>query len=1493
MGEKTSMLPPKPRHDGRAEPNDDMATSLAGLWGLLRPHLRRIIVVLVLLMTLTGVNMVMPLLWTLLVDGVLIGKVISLVWLVIFGYLGCYVARNLLYFWGKSSSVHVGEHVAFALRRQLFDRFQQMNLQFYKKHNPAEISTRVMNDSFVVQSFIQDDLPRLLQSLLLFLGLVAALYAMNWRLALVATAVLPIHLVAASHFKGPIKLASREVREHLAHAHSNLIEKLLGAEVVKGFTAEQRESEAFAQTIDSSRRSEIRSRQFHVRQKVVGDLLVGAGTAALIGAGALHVVYGTMTPGLFIAFFGYVMMLYPNVLELMSGFAKLARTTASIDRVMEVLDVEQVDRGTARPLSSGRRGNVEFRSVSFGYDEGSMVLKEVNLSIRAGQVCAIVGPSGSGKSTLVKLVPKFLDATDGSVLVDGVDVQELDVHALREGIGMAFQGPFLFESSILENLRYAHPDATILQVIEAAQRAGAHSFIQKLPSGYDTRIGEHGTSLSRGEMQRLCLSRAMLKNPSLLILDEATVSIDTASQEQIIPAILEFMAGKTTLMITPDPELLKHADTLVELVDGQVVYEGPIEESNLYPQAAERKTMSDVAQSAASDVVGFQSGPWGVAKLLILAASVGVLGGAATSLGAADPQSPAPPVATSAAAPIGDFSWSPPGGARFVPVPGLNRTEIDELADVVLIRAQTQLGYVLASDVQTALLGVLPAGVVARPVLVRGSDEGVRLLRVGYKTFRSQPPHIYIDGRRFSPAAAANDDLTDVEQLVADARSALEQHNQELDVKDLAFGTVALSYIEADRCLGILKGLGYQCLEYTFAGDGVGKAKILEPNRPIDPSDLPAIMLIPGSNNIDLVGGTGATPGGPFGMSMTASVPRELPYLTSAAPIMELMVLYHPARPEQFSKVLDRIRRTIDLPARQIFIEAMVLEISEAGLEQLGVRWELQTPFTHEPDLKTIEDLVVGRLPTFDTSNDKRATLELTIDSLSNHWRVLVEALVRSGSARIISRPKILTLDNRQASLRVGEEVPVAKSLAGDQFGNKVSFDFSYIPIGILLNVRPRVSADSEDVSMQVDAIVSMVVPGQGLAVRDVETNQVLASAPRISTRRVQAHTRIPNNTPIVIGGLVSRDETIEENKIPLLGDIPVVGALFRSSKKERLRREVIIVITPTVLYDHRTAGPNMPEDDDAFDSFDHDLFRDAYRIRAEDVFELDFLVGNRRLREFKRLANLAVRHDFRLGDQYPFNRFVDDRVPGEWILVYRQMYEVIKRLELAEQIDPKKLIFFDAAPEAGSGIMIDYIWERLSEISGARPGLFDNPAPFFRSLAGRALAMTYTIQQDSGVQNILTQPVPRLELVDCPDRKKWGELLWDLNQPDNAGRERFTILLHQPDDVIRLKRAIMLKHLIQLNYNQQALALSNFSVGRLLRMPRVRGQKFYLIDEDIARCFFYTEQYYPALQREMARDLEALHAMLRTPEIRAYLDETIPQTDPSIPLIDLGPPPR
>ena len=395
-----------------------------------------------------------------------------------------------------------------------------------------------------------------------------------------------------------------------------------------------------------------------------------------------------------------------------------------------------------------------------------------------------------------------------------------------------------------------------------------------------------------------------------------------------------------------------------------------------------------------------------------------------------------------------------------------------------------------------------------------------------------------------------------------------------------------LSYVDPLRCSQLLK----------LYGITVGST-----SAPVDPKKLPVVVALPETKFHETI------------PDHEKAFPR-----TETDPLNELMVFYDAHRPEQFGNILRVVREQIDRPARKIMIEAMVLEISSEALKELGVQWDLNKEqlgsgnYVNKHlagDSLKIGNIVIPATP------GVQPQLDFTAKNLFREFNTRIKALVTDGSAEVLSRPSVLTLDNRMAYINVSEKIPIANAkFAGV---NLSTVSFVEKTAGIELAVRPRISEDGSEISLQVNASVSARVPGGTLTILNKD-GSVVAEAPTLSVREVKTYARIANDTPFIIGGLIAKDSTETVHRVPVLGKIPLLGALFRSKSASGLKREVIIVITPSVLPEENVVNKSMPKDEDIFDSFGNRLFRDNYRIRAEDTFDLRYLTENRGLRQFR-----------------------------------------------------------------------------------------------------------------------------------------------------------------------------------------------------------------------------------------------------------------------------------
>ncbi|MBC8421525.1 ATP-binding cassette domain-containing protein, partial [bacterium] len=870
-------------------------------------------------------------------------------------------------------------------------------------------------------------------------------------------------------------------------------------------------------------------------------------------------------------------MLYPAVLEIISGTGHFSRTSASVDRVLEMLDEpldEIVYDMRTKTQTIHLVGPIEFTNVSFVYDDDTDVLHDINLCIDAGEHIAITGPSGGGKSTLVSLMPRFNDPVSGTITIGGHNIRDMRLQDVRGMFGVAFQDAFLFNSTILDNLRYARPSATTSQIIAACKLTGAHNVIERLPNGYDTRIGGQGVELSHGQKQRINLARALVRHPQTLIIDEITASIEASAAKQIIKDVLDHMAGRTVIIVTHDPAILQLVQRVVTLdhkhiTNNQLTDDTPMKHPSIKTSrlgsifaamaillgtagCTTTTTTSMVAlELPKSTGVTFESE--GTVDLDALAKAIDeAIGTPSLTTYAQDIPEPVEPEVIS---PEEIAQLIPEQDARstnhiFVALDAMNQIEITELIDLIATK-YNQSGYSHSSGTLEGVLSIPPDGVVEHLSIAKKSGGSAHIIRLGYKVYSSQLPHIWAEGLQIDGnIIVRNNDIDLLQQFVAEAITTLTAKRESLLIGDLGSEVVQLSYIDAPTAIELLKGFGVT----TYATPS-------EIPDDIDWTKLPYVVLVPDPSSEDtgLVGGT--VTGGAFGLTMVPNTATALSSNMVGSPTTQLLIFFDKAHPEHFSKIQQLLNTYIDRPARQIFIEGMVLEINEDGLKDLGIDWNLSnTP-------NGVTSIRAGQLHPSASSDTLDARLQ-GIDlsrpfSNASNWLLGMEirALLRDGKAEILSRPSVLTLNNRQSTIRVGQDIPIATSTSGITNADTLSFNFQYLHIGIMLNIRPRISENGEEVSMLIDTIVSSTVPGADLEIRDVN-NLLLASAPTISSRRVQTYGRIPNDTPFIIGGLVNKEHHKILDRVPLLSDLPLIGGLFESERTTSNRTEVIIVLT-------------------------------------------------------------------------------------------------------------------------------------------------------------------------------------------------------------------------------------------------------------------------------------------------------------------------------------------
>jgi ABC-type multidrug transport system fused ATPase/permease subunit len=483
--------------------------------------------------------------------------------------------------------------VEYDLRNRMYEHLQSLELAFFDSQQTGQLMSRATVDLQSVRFFLGYGLIFLLQSAITILIAATVMFAVDPFLALVSLAPTPWVIWIAYRYGQRNRPASQEVQQRIAELTAEAEENIGGVRVVKAFAQEQRQLRRFSKTVARVFDQSMVSTRLRAFYSPFIGFLPQLGLAALLLVGGREVINGSISVGDFIAFYGYVLMLTGPMRWLGMALGMAQRAVASGARVFELLDREPrlVAAPDARPLPPGG-GRVEMRDVSFGYDGGEPVLRDIDLEVETGQTVALVGPTGSGKTTLVMLIPRLYDTDRGAVLVDGADVRALDPTSLRREVAVVSDDAFLFSASLGENIAYARPDAGDDEVREAAERAGLAELLEELPEGLDTLVGERGLTLSGGQRQRVAIARALLAEPRILILDDATSSVDATTESRIKAALAEVMEDRTTFVIAHRLSTIALADEVVVLEDGEIAARGTHDEllvtSSLYREIAEK-----------------------------------------------------------------------------------------------------------------------------------------------------------------------------------------------------------------------------------------------------------------------------------------------------------------------------------------------------------------------------------------------------------------------------------------------------------------------------------------------------------------------------------------------------------------------------------------------------------------------------------------------------------------------------------------------------------------------------------------------------------------------------------------------------------------------------------------------------------------------------------------------------------------------------------------
>jgi subfamily B ATP-binding cassette protein MsbA len=472
-------------------------------------------------------------------------------------------------------SESVAQSVAHDLRLRTYHHLQRLSLSYFDKHQVSTSLSTLTTDIGTIQDFASSGTLAIVVDLLSVIGMLGLMFWLSWRFALVAACVAPILLWVVSGFRRAVKKATKQVRLNESEIVDVELQGLQSQRVVEAFGTEELEEARLRKVSRGAVESALQARRIKSSISPIVAIAVALCTAFVLWRGAALVLTGAMTAGILTVLLAYLARFFKPVQDLAKMTNSIAQTAVAAERIQTILATDEIirERPNAR-IPRFLRGEIVFDHVAFRYDSGAPVLREVSFRIEPGQFVGVVGPTGSGKSTIISLIPRFYDPTAGQILIDGVDIRDYQLHGLRQQFGFVLQDTVLFRGTVRENIAYGRPDATMAEILEAAQLANAHEFIERMADGYQTIVGERGMTLSGGQRQRLGIARALVRNSPILILDEPTSALDTEAEERVMEALERLMKGRTVVMIAHRLATLRAADKVIVLNNGTVCEEG-------------------------------------------------------------------------------------------------------------------------------------------------------------------------------------------------------------------------------------------------------------------------------------------------------------------------------------------------------------------------------------------------------------------------------------------------------------------------------------------------------------------------------------------------------------------------------------------------------------------------------------------------------------------------------------------------------------------------------------------------------------------------------------------------------------------------------------------------------------------------------------------------------------------------------------------------------
>jgi len=579
-----------------AMPNLFINPALKKFLSYVKPYRRIIIVATICGLLKYNIPLIFPLVLKNIIDHLLspesynTAKLHSVMLLLVLLYL-CYAAAT---YFRSYFADQTGQRIIFDLRHELYVHLQRMSLSFFEKRQVGSIASRLLGDIASAQNFVGAAFTNTIMDASSIFLISFFLFRMNCRLALVSISILPFYVFLNKYFKSQIKKTSQLAQRKMEEISGNVHEKLGGISTIQSYTREKAEEKLFFQDNREYLSYQLKNVKHNASAQSVVGFLTSIAPVIVVWYGAMQVIHGHLTVGELTAFYAYLGMFYIPLNRLTELNILLANSQSAIERISEVFSItpDVTDHPDAKEIKT-IKGEIKFSNVHFAYEPSKTVLKDINLSIPAGRTVALVGPSGAGKSTFVKLIPRFYDVFSGKITIDDVDIRYFKLSCLRRHIATVPQEPILFSGTIYENIVLGNPAATDEDVQTAAVSANAHDFIRKLPKGYQAEIGEGGLKLSGGQRQRIALARAFLKNAPILILDEATSSLDSESENLIQQALKRLMQGRTTIIIAHRFSTIQSVDQIVAFDNGEIAETGNHQELLQKPYGLYRRLYTE------------------------------------------------------------------------------------------------------------------------------------------------------------------------------------------------------------------------------------------------------------------------------------------------------------------------------------------------------------------------------------------------------------------------------------------------------------------------------------------------------------------------------------------------------------------------------------------------------------------------------------------------------------------------------------------------------------------------------------------------------------------------------------------------------------------------------------------------------------------------------------------------------------------------------------